>query len=463
MPLKIRFLIHYALLAPCLLMLCLFTSSGAFAAACGAWQPASLPTHSQQWQAEYQRLYPLFTACLSSADFLAYYGATQLRTGRVNDALDTLERALLLNPNHGAAQMDYAQALFYNGDPFAAQSLNQHLLSNKNLPPVIRQQIQANQAKLNGLLNTFSHQFNVSSGYDTNLNTSPNISQLTLTLDGEEWLVALAEGMESRSGSVLRLGATSRYMQRSANTSQSVQLGISSRLSENSADQQHQLTTRYQHQYALLNGGDLKHDVALIGLQHGHKPIFVTLEARQEWLTAKNYNQTSSNQISNGLAGACQFNPQHTLGYQDFLSRSYLNAVEYRLMPALHCGFAALNNADLSLSAGVLFNYALDAQRAGGNRLGQEVTAHWQQPLPVGRLSLQVRYSRWQDAQGYSGTLQNNARREVKCYQATVAYLVPLTPHLLLSTQVAAQQQASNLELFEYKSRQIELGINWQF
>lgn len=454
MPLKIRFLIHYALLALYLLMLCLFTSSSAFAAVCGAWQPTSLPTSPQQWQIEYKRLYPLFTACLSSADFLAYYGAIQLRTGQVNDALDTLERALLLNPNHGAAQMDYAQALFYNGDPFAAQSLNQHLLSNQNLPPVIRQQIQANQAKLKGLLNTFSHQFNVSSGYDTNLNTSPNISQLTLTLDGEEWLLALADGMESRSGGVVRLGATSRYTQRGANTNQSVQLGINSRLSKNSDDQQHQLTARYQHQYALLNGGDLKHDVALIGLQHGHKPIFATVEVRQEWQAASK---------ANTLAGACQFNPQHTLGYQDFLSRDYLNALEYRLMPALHCGFAALNNADLRLSAGVLFNYALDEVRAGGNRLGQEVTAHWQQPLPIGRLSLQARYSRWQDAQGYSGTLQNNARRDVKRYQATVAYLVPLTHNLLLSTQVAVQQQTSNLELFEYKSRQIELGINWQF
>lgn len=457
MPLKIRFLIHYALLALYLLMLCLFTSSGALAAACGAWQPTSLPSSPQQWQTEYKRLQPLFTACLSSADYLAYYGAIQLRTGRVNDALDTLERALLLNPNHGAAQMDYAQALFYNGDPFAAQSLNQHLLSNQNLPPLIRQQIQINQQQLATLLNTFSHQLNISSGYDTNLNTSPNISQLTLTLDGEEWLLALADGMEARSGGVLRLGATSRYTQRGANASQSVQLGINSRLSENSEDQQHQLTARYQHEYALLNGGDLKHDVALIGLQHGHKPIFATVEVRQEWFPSTKTAATKT------LAGACQFNPQHTLGYQDFLSRDYLNALEYRLMPALQCGFAALNNADLRLSAGVLFNYALDKQRAGGNRLGQEVTLNWQQPLPLGRLSLQARYSRWQDAQGYNGTMQNNARREVERYQAAVAYLVPLTPRLLLSTQVAAQQQTSNLEVFEYKSRQIELGINWQF
>lgn len=449
MPLKIRFLIHYALLAPCLLMLCLFTSSSAFAAVCGAWQPASLPTSPQQWQIEYKRLYPLFTACLSSADFLAYYGAIQLRTGQVNDALDTLERALLLNPNHGAAQMDYAQALFYNGDPFAAQSLNQHLLSNQNLPPVIRQQIQANQAKLKGLLNTFSHQFNVSSGYDTNLNTSPNISQLT-PVQTQYGMFRLKEDMEPRSGGVVRLGATSRYTQRGANTNQSVQLGINSRLSENSDDQQHQLTARYQQNDVLLNGSELTHDVALIGLNHGQKHVFTTLEVRQEWLSA----------------GTCQFNPQHTLGYQDFPGSSSLNAVEYRLMPAVQCGFAALNNADLRLSAGVLFNYALDDIRDGGHRFGQEITANWQQPLSIGRLSLQARYSQSQDAdEGYHDgeSDSRNVRRKVMRYQAAVAYLLPLTPNLLLSTQVAVQQQTSNLKLLEYKSRQIELGINWQF
>ena len=132
-------------------------------------------------------------------------------------------------------------------------------------------------------------------------------------------------------------------------------------------------------------------------------------------------------------------------------------------MPAVQCGFESLNNADLRLSAGVLFNYALDGVRAGGHRFGQEITANWQQPLPIGRLSVQARYSQWLDADGYNGTMQNNARREVMRYQAAVAYLLPLTPSLLLSTQVAAQQQTSNLELFEYKSRQIEMGVNWQF
>lgn len=486
MTFKIKLLIHYGLLVMGILALLFLTSAifvgAAFASpdfvnpdfetsleenrvaenSCGAWQPSSLPASPTGWYQEYHRLNTLFAQCLNDADFLAYYGAIQLRTGQMGDALDTLERALLLNPNHGAAQMDYAQALFYTGDPFAAQALNQSLLNNRDLPPVIRQQINVNQKNLSRLLNTFTHQLNLSTGYETNLNTSPNITQLTLTLDGEEWLLALAEGMESRSGNVLSLGGSTRYTRRSAYSSHSVQLAINSRLSEYHEDHQHQFTARYQHQYDLLNGGELKHDVALITLRHGDKHIFSTVEVQQNWLADSFLFDSLFSSAS-----ACQFNPQHTLGYQDFPSRNNLNALEYRLTPAMQCGLDSwgevFTGAELRLSSGLLFNYALDDTRTGGNRLGSEITASWQQPLPIGLLSLQARYSHWQDAKGYSGTLQNNAKREIKRGQIALAYLVPLTPRLLLTTQVALQRQTSNLELFEYKNRQFDLGIRWQF
>lgn len=420
---------------------------------CGNWQPDTLPTTPQEWHAEHQRLQPLFTACLSSADFLAYFGAIELRTGRVSSALDTLERALLLNPQHGAAQMDYAQVLYFSGDPFAAQSLNQHLLNNPNLPPVIRQQIKANQKVLSKRLNTFTHQLSLNAGYDSNLNTSPSLSNLTLTLDGEEWLLELAKGMQPRSGAVLSLGASSQYTQRSANSSHSLQLGLNSRLSENSEDNQHQLSARYQHQNQLFGGGQLKHNLALIGLDHGGKHIFSTLEAQQEWQPAKTKIKFDNNDN-------CQFAPHHTLGYQDFPGRSHLNAIEYRLTPALNCTF---NTTELRFSGGAMLNYALNNDRAGGHRVGTEFTVHWQQPLFRGRLQAQARYTQWQDAEGYSPTMRNNARRSVERQQFSVAYLLPLSSNLLLSAQAAMQHQDSNLEVFEYRSRQLDIGIKWQF
>lgn len=424
---------------------------------CGDWQPQRLPLSPQEWQAEHQRLQPLFTQCLSSANFLAYFGAIELRTGRIGSALDTLERALLLNPQHGAAQMDYAQVLYYSGDPFAAQSLNQNLLNNRHLPPVIRQQIQANQNALNKRLNTFTHQLSLNGGYDSNLNTSPSLSSLTLTLDGEEWLLALAQGMEPRGGAVLRFGLSSQYTQRKANSSHSLQLGLNSRLSENREDQQHQLALRYQHQAQLFNGGQLQHNFALIGLEHGNKHIFSTLEAQQEWQPAARFGSALANKPNNNH---CQFAPQHTLGYQDFPNRSHLNALEYRLTPALNC---TLNNSELRFSSSGMLNHALNKQRAGGHRTGTEFIAQWQQPLPRGKLQVQARYTQWQDHQGYSSSMKNNARRRIQRNQLALTYLLPLSPTLLLTAQAAMQHQRSNLEVFEYQSRQLDLGIKWQF
>lgn len=419
---------------------------------CPNWQAKQLPTSPQQWQAEYQRLQPLFTTCLHSADFLAYYGAIELRTGRINSALDTLERALLLNPQHGAAQMDYAQALYYHGDPYAAQSLNKSLLNNPSLPPVIRQQIQTNQKHLHNQLNTFSHQLSLNTGYDSNLNTSPSINQLTLTLDGEEWLVALAEGLEPRSGAVMRLGASTRYTQRQATSRRTYQLSLNSRLSENSQDHQHQLSARYQQHNQLINGSQLNHQLSLIGLQHGNQHTFTTLEAQQHWQPAN--PQPTQN------SSTCQLQAGQTLGYQSFPNRNNLNALEYRLNPSLQCN---LNTSQISLTAGLMYNHALSNQRAGKHRQGQELTLYWQTPLAQGRLQAQASYTQWQDAKGYNPTLANNAPRQVQRRQLTLAYLLPLSPNLLLTTQAALQKQSSNIELFNYSSHQLDLGINWQF
>lgn len=435
---------------------------------CPAWQPSHLPATPQGWQNEYYRLRPLFPQCLGSADYLAYLGAIELRTGRIGNALDTLERALLLNPLHGAAQMDYAQALHYNGDPFAAQSLNRQLLSNPNLPPLIRQQISLNQKRLNQLLNTFTHQLTLNTGYDSNLNTSPTINQLTLTLDGEEWLVALNEGLEPRSGAVARLGLSSRYTQHQANSRRSFELSLNSRLSENRHDQQHQLSARYQQHHRLISDNSLDHELALIALQHGDEHNFTTLEAQQSWQRAQPLAFLSSSAATKANANAdattssrhCQFIASHTLAYQDFPSRNHLNAVEYRLAPRVECD---LNPSQLSLGVTAMYNHALENSRAGGNRQGHELTAQWYRPLGKGRLQAQARYSQWQDNHGYSPTLSNNARRKVVRNQLSLAYSLPLSPHVLLTTQAALQKQTSNLSMFEFNSRQFDFGIRWQF
>lgn len=414
--------------------------------ACKAWQPTAQPTDPQTWQQEYQRLQPLFAACLSDADFLAYYGAVQLRNGRYSDALDTLERALLLNPHNGTAQLDYAEALYFTGDPFAAQSLNQNLLQQNNLPPAVKQRLHARQQQFNRLFNRWSHQLSLSSGYDTNLNAAPDISDLTLTLGGQQWLMPLAPGNELRSGALLRLGAHTRYTRQQAHSQHTTELGYNSRWSEHREDRQQQLNASHQRRDQLYSGIQLQHGISLAALQLGDQHIYNEADIHQ--------------QIEWGQHHRCQLLPQHRLAYHHFPGQSLQNALEYRLQPEISC---SQGQAQITLTAGLLLNHALHSQRPGGDRLGADLNLRWQQPLLAGRIILQARYSQLQDQQGYSYLLQDGARRRIQRNQLSAAYLQPLSPDLLLSLQAGLQQQRSNLQLFEYQSRQIEAGIRWQF
>ena len=76
----------------------------------------------------------LLPECLESSEFFAVYGAAQLNGSDLEGALESLERALLLNPENGAAAIDYSQALFEVGQLFTALEMNQRLIGRQDLP-----------------------------------------------------------------------------------------------------------------------------------------------------------------------------------------------------------------------------------------------------------------------------------------------------------------------------------------
>jgi tetratricopeptide (TPR) repeat protein len=76
-----------------------------------------------------QQISQLLPECLESSEFFALYGAAQLNSSDLAGALESLERALLLNPGNGAAAIDYAQALFEVGQLFTALEMNQRLIA----------------------------------------------------------------------------------------------------------------------------------------------------------------------------------------------------------------------------------------------------------------------------------------------------------------------------------------------
>jgi hypothetical protein len=91
--------------------------------------------------------------CQTDAEFLAQLGFLLNAQGRYTEALDHLERALMLNPGLKGAQIDYAVALAGIGDYASALTLVQDLLADPALPsglvPVLQRQIENLSVSMN--------------------------------------------------------------------------------------------------------------------------------------------------------------------------------------------------------------------------------------------------------------------------------------------------------------------------
>ena len=66
-------------------------------------------------------------------------------TSNLSRAIESLERALLLNPENGAALIDYAQALQEDGQLFAALEINTILQERNDVPENLRSQLAERQ------------------------------------------------------------------------------------------------------------------------------------------------------------------------------------------------------------------------------------------------------------------------------------------------------------------------------
>ena len=107
-------------------------------------------------------------------EFFALYGAAQLNTGQLLKAMESLERALLLDPNNGAALIDYSDALLRDGQLFAAIEANALLQARGDLPDALKRQIEQRRRGLERLDQPNQLAIRFVGGYDDNLNGAPD-------------------------------------------------------------------------------------------------------------------------------------------------------------------------------------------------------------------------------------------------------------------------------------------------
>ena len=171
----------------------------------------SEPAHEGAWEATRQSLAEIFDQCLLSSEYFSLLGAAQLNTGRLSEELESLERSLLLDPDNGAALIDYSDALLKDVVLFAALELNQLLLDRSDAPLGLKQHLKERQREWRALTRQTDWQIDLLGGYDSNLNGAPDTETVALTLSGEPIFLALNDNYQAIEGPFLNTRIASTH------------------------------------------------------------------------------------------------------------------------------------------------------------------------------------------------------------------------------------------------------------
>jgi len=399
-----------------------------------------------------QQISQLLPQCLESSEFFAIYGAAQLSNSDLAGALESLERALLLNPDNGAAAIDYAQALFDEGQLFTALEMNQRLLGREDLPPGIGDALQGRQQLWKSFTRQSSLQAEVLAGYDSNLNGAPDSSQITLTLSGEPILLGLDSAFRPQSGGYLSTRAAYRQRRLAPESQQNWGVEVRSRNSDYSQSDLLQFAANYQ----FLKPSRTNSWQAATGvnhLQYGGSSLFTGLD--------------TSFRYQPGSERRCNPYTQLAAQHQDFHRESRLDGLETKASLGLSCPpFGNAGRQQLSAELSRIDNFAANSGRLGGDRAGWQSTLNWQYSLQTASVRVQLSQTDIEDRKGYSPLLKDGAQRSVKRSYFLLQYRRPI--RLLGSSanfmiNLYHQRQRSNLQLFRSKDTSAALGFGWVF
>jgi tetratricopeptide (TPR) repeat protein len=403
-----------------------------------------------RWAALTTTLAELQSRCLRSSEYYALLGAAQLNSGQLDVASESLERALLLDPKNGSAQIDYAEALFAAGQLFPALQLNETILGREDLPAELRETL--TQREADWRKNTKQHilQLDLQAGYDNNLNSAPGADQITLTLSGEPVLLSLNTDLQPQEGAFTNARLSSTQLTLTANGQHSWTNQVRGRLSQDTRSDLLQFDSRY----ALIKPTrrrTLQWEAGASSLFFGGSALYTSAQTRLSYQPNTNKRCAPVYEIASQ--------------YQRFHSQNTLDAWESKATLGASCvaGENTNNPLRIGFDGGYISNRALDSTRPGDDRDGWQVNVRAQRALFGGELSAQASYTRLEDAGSYSPILVNGAARWQERNQFLIQHRTPMrlgTRSALFLVNFYHQDQSSNIELFELSDTAVELGFS---
>ena len=403
-----------------------------------------------QWTQLAATLADIQASCLRSSEYYALLGAAQLNSAQLEPASESLERALLLDPNNGAAQIDFASALFASGQLFPALQLNDALLARADLPEELRETLISRDEEWRRNTRQHTLQLDLLAGYDNNLNGAPGSDQITLTLSGEPVLLSLNTDLQLQEGAFANVQLSSRHQKLNANDQRSWTNEVRGRLSQDTTSDLLQFDTRYS-LIKPTRRRTVQWEAGASSLFFGGSALYTAAQTRFR------YQTNSQRQCAPVFEIASQ--------YQRFHSQMALDAWESKATLGANCVAATKSGAVIryGFDGGYISNRALDSRRPGDDRDGWQVNARIQRALFGGELTAQASYTKLNDDEEYSSILANGASRWQKRNQVLIQHRTPLrvgNKNALFMVNLYHQDQASNIELFELTDTAIELGIS---
>ncbi len=413
------------------------------------------PSETSSWSVLHQQLSTLMPQCLQSSEYFALLGAALLNTDRLSDALEALERALLADPKNGAAQIDYAEALYRQGQLFSALELNQQILTRDDVPEYLNRMLQERQESWRGMTRQLSVTGDLMAGYDINLNGAPSPDQITLTLSGDSVVLPLSEQYQPIEGGYANLRLSARYRQLAPEHQHNVSIDLRGRVSKDQDSDLLQLDTRY----AFIKPDKDRSWQLSTGMSHlffGGSPLYTATEAgaRYVYPGSVSINSYASCKPFSSLAA------QHQL----FHNQSRLNAIESKVSIGMNCQLQLEGNGQqLVPELSVINNDPVKDGRPGSSRHGWQFNLDWQLNLLGGAISAQFNHTQMQDSDGYSSLLANDASRWLKRSYVLIQYRKEIYTNTTLLLNGYLQRQRSNLELFRSRDASLEIGLSHRF
>lgn len=403
----------------------------------------ALPS-GQTLEAALATLRSLEPQCHKQARFLYTLGRLLNQAGRYDEAIDSLEAALLYRPAHWPSQLEYAIALEGMGDRASVLGLLQALLQNPDVDPAARQQIAALASRpVPAPAKNHHGSFSLATGFDNNLLGNTYHTEFTLTAPTGLLPVQLADDQRPIAGAFIR-----------------ADIGYSGLLTSSPSTQwRYSLAASFRTSPTLVDANVGQFSALVERNPVGAHGLYVFGQHQ----TLLRDDSIALRQAQFGLGYDFSVGPGNQCKQRLGLDFQHLS---YPISPAFdgrYGGVTSITNCPgwgLQIVARTGEDQPADASRPGGAQRQYSLRVSKRSQLPMGSLLLEVEGTQQDDQSGYSPLLQNNAQRSVSRTAYRMEYRLQtgaISPYL----GVEWLDQRSNLTLFELKNWVLSLGFRF--